>query len=190
MALTDHFRDEFLDGTVNLRDLGWHASGDASASWQIRDGAVLQPDVGRGERVLFRDGVLDRYEFGATMRLLEGSSQDAAQPSFGLVIGHGDEGNVAVWLACLAGDWAVRVESRGAARAAAAVDLPAAFDPTQPHTLRLLHLDGIVQIYLDGPLILECSAGSLSGRRGLLTLDAAAAFTGVWQTGLPRLENE
>ncbi len=61
-------------------------------------------------------------------------------------------------------------------------ELPVTFDPTRWHTLRLQRQDDQLTIFLNGPEVLTILLPLRPEGIGLVTRDAAAAFTSVWQT--------
>jgi hypothetical protein len=91
-----------------------------------------------------------------------------------------------VWLAQGPPHCRLEVEGRGAAAGlVASLDLPPAFEVSAWHTIRLVRWGDEVTIYLDGPQVLTVMAPAGPGVLGVAARDGAAAFTGVWQTGLP-----
>jgi len=200
VTLTDHVRDEFLDDGRPPEDLGWHApldayrldgvtspDGGAPPAWRVRDGALLQESAARGEHVLMKGPPHEDYEYGATMRLAV--SGVAGMSSFGLAARDDADGSLVVWLARHGERWALVAERRGKDLLSHQVEgsfgLPADFDPHAWHTLRLVRLGGGLTVYLDGPEALTVAAPTGHVRLGVATRDASAAFTSVWQTGLP-----
>jgi len=200
VTLTDHFRDEFLDDDRPPQDVGWHGPvdsypldgvtshvGGAPPSWRVRDGALVQESAAHGEHVLMKGPPHEDYEYGATMRLAV--SEVAGMPSFGFVARDDADGSLVVWFARDGERWTLVAERHGkdllSRQAEGSFDLPADFDPHTWHTLRLVRLGGGLTVYLDGPeaLTVETPAGRTT--LGLVTRDASAAFTSVWQTGLP-----
>jgi len=88
VTLTDHFRDEFLDERYDPALLGWrslpddtHAGhADSSAAWRVRDGALTHVPSGlnvAGLAVMLKGTPRARYEYGATLRMLDVSGDGA-----------------------------------------------------------------------------------------------------------------
>jgi hypothetical protein len=113
-------------------------------------------------------------------------TNEHGQPALGLVVWHSSEEKLLVWLLSRQSHYALAVESRGSTSGAnPLLDLPQTFDPFNWHTLRLRRWGDQLTIYLDGPEVLTMTIPPRPERLGLVTRDAAAAFTEVWQTGLP-----
>ena len=189
ISLTHHCRDEFLDDHQTPATLGWYAMGSGGVQhdlshWRVHDGALEQTDTSRGEYVLLKGPHHNGYEVGAAMRLLH--SGTGTQPALGLVAWHSAEGMLLVWLVQGPPHCKLEVEGRGAAAGVvASLDLPPAFEVSAWHTIRLVRWGDEVTIYLDGPQVLTVMAPAGPGVLGVAARDGAAAFTGVWQTGLP-----
>ena len=126
----------------------------------------------------------EQYECGATMMLHRANEQGL--PALGLVAWHSTGEKLLVWLLSSQARWALAVESSSSTYGANPwLDLPETFDPFTWHTIRLRRRGDQLTIYLDGPEVLTLTIPPRPERSGLVTRDAAAAFTGVWQTGLP-----
>jgi GH43 family beta-xylosidase len=192
ISLTDHFRDEFLNNQQTPALLGWSVEAgteselrDTSlAHWRVHDGALEQTSTAPGEHIVLKGPILEQYECGVTMMLHCANEQ--GQPALGLVVWHSAREKLLVWLLSSQAHWALAVESSGSTPGAdSSFDLPESFDPFKWHTLRLRRRGDQLTVYLDGPEVLTMTIPPRLERSGLATRGAAAAFTGVWQTGLP-----
>ena len=193
ISLTDHFRDEFLNEQHTPALLGWNREsssdsvvGNTSLSdWRVQDGTLEQGSAVQGEHILLKGPFHEQYESGATM-MLRRANEDG-QPALGLVIWHSMDESLLVRLLQDRSRWKVMVESlaRNLRIVSESLDLPERFDPFAWHTLRLRRGNEQLTVYLNGPEVLSVSVPARSERLGLITWDAAAAFTDVWQTGWP-----
>ena len=128
VALTDHFRDEFLAAHPDLEQLGWRAAaGEPPApGWQIVDGGALRQRVPSGEQLILKGAALGRFECGVTVRI----QNDLAgpHPGAGLLLRRQDGAALAVILVLPAASWQVLAEGRGAlSQARAACERPQGF---------------------------------------------------------------
>ena len=194
IALTDHFQDEFLEDAQTPGMLGWdeeHTEVSAGeghdqvslANWRVREGALEQASLARGEHIVLKGPPLERYEFGATLRKIDAG----AQPALGLVVWQGKEEKLFIWLEQRASRWTLAVSGKlaGMARASEEVELTEAFDAFNWHTLHLVRSADGLTVSLDGREMFTLTTPASSERVGLATRNTAAAFTGVWLTGLP-----
>jgi GH43 family beta-xylosidase len=182
ISLTDHFRDEFLSDWQTPALLGWQ--GGTSSDWRVQDGALKQTSAAPSEHIVLKGSPQHQYECGATMMLHR--TNEHGQPALGLVVWHSTEEKLLVWLLNRQSHYALVVESRGSMSGAnLLLDLPGRFDPFNWHTLRLRRWGDQLTVYLDGPEVLTVTIPPRPERLGLVTRDAAAVFTEVWQTGLP-----
>ena len=62
--------------------------------------------------------------------------------------------------------------------------LPATFDPRAWHTLRLVQTNTQTEMYLDGAHMVSTIETAHTVRAGLITQNAAVAFTGIWHIGI------
>jgi hypothetical protein len=82
--------------------------------------------------------------------------------------------------------WQLQIERAGTEpHTFGAAPLPATFDPTDWHTLRLTLQQRLLTVSLDGPDRLAIQVPDTAYTRGLFTAQAGCAFMRVWQTGLP-----
>lgn len=179
IALTDHFRDEFLDPHLDAAGLGWTTvdGGPPGAAWRIEAGALSQGEPS-GERAVLKGSVPARFEAGATMRA---RGTGPASGAFGLLLRRGEAGDLAILLSA---DGRLLVEGRGDLRGVReAVDLGAGFDVGAWHTITLARRGEALAIGLDGPALLSLPLPESGYGFGLITRDAEVAFTGAWQTG-------
>ena len=186
VALTDHFRDEFLEPDVPPERLGWRTVGPAEAApWRVRDGAIEQP-LPNGVYTLLSDPRLARAECGATLRALQpGTGGEAA---FGLLLQQTERDGVAVLFIEQGGGWRLRVEGWGrAALTDGAADLPPGIDLGAWQTLRLVRDADRLVVELNGLRLLDIAMPPGAASPGLITRGTAAAFTGVWCTGRPAI---
>lgn len=189
VSLTDCFRDEFLDPAATPALLGWRAEPQEGGAvlpgtWRIKGGSLVQSEAAAGERCAYKGAAQRAYELGATMRLL---GRPAGFPTtYGLVMASLDHGMLRVRFEEGAGGWSVQVVGSGwAAGVREAAPLADDFDPQDWHTLRLVRSGAVVAVYMDGPLALSVAVPAAPTVAGLITANAAAAFTGVWQTVHP-----
>ncbi len=212
ISLTDHFRNEFLNDQYNPAQLGWQL--DASignnqcktlSNWRIQEGALEQISTAQGEHLLLKGSPQLQYEFGATMRLRQSNAH--AQAAFGLVLlanplsettvlqsdntsdvehdgdGRSNTKKLFIGFEQRQSGWMLIAENGSAQLSSLA--LPENFDPSIWHTLRLEHWKDVLVVSLDGPKIFTLPVPRASTSVGLVTRNAAAAFTSVWQTGRP-----
>lgn len=192
ISLTDHFRDEFQDEHHTPALLGWEAVAPAdegrkaipASDWRVRAGALEQMSSARGEHILLKGAMIEQYEFGATM-CLQKMRRDGSEAA-GLVVWSGEAGAIFVWLRQKQHTGCVLSVERDSEPAGTGVtlDLPATFDASRWHSLRVVYQGDRFTLYLDGPQVLTLPAPAGPGRPGLATRHVAAAFTSAWQTGL------
>ncbi len=182
ISLTDHFRDEFLSNWPTPALLGWNV--ETGLDWHVHDGALEQTSDAVGEYIVLKDTLYEHYECGATMQLHRANQH--GQPALGLVAWHSTREKFFIWFMNTQAHWALVIESSDStSKANVTFDLPETFDPCNWHTLRFRRWCNQLTIYLDGPEILTIPMPSRLEKLGLVTRDAAIAFTGVWQTALP-----
>ncbi len=185
ISLSDHFRDEFLSDSQTPALLGWQAeenNGDTTlADWHVQGGALEQTSAMQGEHIVLKGSRHEQYEVGATIRLRRASEQ--GQPAFGLLIWPNRAEKLLILFRQSQLHWMLAVESAGSLPSMhISVELPVTFDPARWHTLRLQRQDEQLTIFLNGPEVLTILLPLRPEGVGLVTRDAAVAFTSVWQT--------
>ncbi len=187
ISLTDHFRHEFLNNAHTPTLLGWYSGTDASKSdnavdWHVQNGALVQESSLSGTHNLLKGSQYEQCEFGATMKLNAVSDEPVA---LGLVLWLSETDKCFFWLTQDASkDSSLVVESSGAlASETLTHKLPNSFDLHDWHTLRLTYQHDTLTLFLDGPELLTLALPPHAYTMGLITKDASASFTGVWQTG-------
>jgi hypothetical protein len=191
ISLTDHFRDEFLNNQQTPALLGWQAEASddnefnttSLSNWRVQDGTLEQTSALYGEHLVLKGSFYEQYECGATMKLRHTYEQD--QPALGLVLWQNRKNKLSVLLLQRQLRWTLSIESNSSAPDAnASLALPATFDASIWHTLRLRRWHDQLTIYLDGPEALTIALPSHPEKFGLATRNAAVAFMSVWQTAL------
>nr|MBA2682112.1 hypothetical protein [Ktedonobacteraceae bacterium] len=190
ISLTDHYRDEFLNSTYTPALLGWRtdedepadASGKSGtlADWHVQHDNLEQTSSGQGMHILLKGSSYEQYEFSCTLRLQESSGHD--QAALGCVLWQSESERTFIWLSQRKAQWKLVIEQSGDLPSTV-VDLPAAFNPRNWHTLRLERQSTQLHICLDGPQIFTLSLAARAERIGLATRHASAAFMSVEQTG-------
>lgn len=184
ISLTDHFRDEFLDERYSLAQLGWHERAQHDVNWHLQQGKLLQSSV-TGEQIVLKGELSAGFEFGATMQLQGQHSQE--RPALGLLLWQNAEEQVFAGLTTAEQGWQALIEQNGSILGT--YELPASFQPTAWHTLRLVYQDEQLALFLDGPQIMTMPLTLASGKTGLATRHTAAAFNSVWQTNRRQYDN-
>ena len=190
LALTDHFRDEFLDEHYSPEALGWvtetaregRGQDCPEPVWRLLDGALEQVVPSAGRCVALKGPALEAFEAGATVRLRGAAPHDEA--GFGLVVRHPAGGQLLIMLAQDAGAWVLRAAQRGSPHAPDLVRaLSPAFDAAAWHTLSVRYGRRQAEISLDGAAMISVPTPAGAARFGLVSQNIAAAFTSVWCTG-------
>jgi GH43 family beta-xylosidase len=192
IALTAQFADDFTGSEAR----GWWA--ERHSHWDVRDGALLQPESGPGRHEIAKGEPLPNWELHVDLQLLTGRG------AYGIRIrtGSGDPIEAALegpgksqestganeeadapphpssliphpsgepWLCCLG---------------AAVHPLPPGFDLRVEHHMRLEKWGDRLSLWLDGQPIAEIEVPADPSRFALFTDHAAAAFRDVSFTGL------
>lgn len=180
ISLTDHFRDEFLHDHYTPALLGWNSDSQDTQEttslmdWYVQEGALVQTSTAHDEHVVLKGSWYRQYEFGATMQLQHGN-----QSAFGLVV-RGQE-KLFICFAQNQSRWQLVAENP-ASESNVLCSLPDSFNPEQWHTLLLSQGEDSLTIALDGPEVAVLPLIAEPVKVGLVTRNAAVAFTSVWQT--------
>jgi len=150
------------------------------SNWHVQEDALVQTEFSYGERTILKGSALERFEFGATMRLDE--YKEEAVTTLGILAQYSEQYKLYVHLLREHGRWVLAVESTDIDPVInRAITLPAAFDPAEWHTLRLIQDQEQIHIHLDGTHVLSINETARTARPGLIITNAAASFSRVWQ---------
>jgi hypothetical protein len=208
IALTAHFADDFAQGEAR----GWWA--ERNSHWDVRDGALLQPESGSSRHEIAKGEALADWELHVDLQLLSGTG------AYGIRVRPVNGGlPVEAALFSDAGRPGTPPRKLGAGGSDASEEpdmspsppstinpptlrvpepstswlcrlgperrlLPENFDPTQEHHMRLEKQGEQLSLWLDGEPIAVVQVPADPNRFSLFTHGAAAAFRDVSFTGL------
>ncbi|GHO83359.1 hypothetical protein [Dictyobacter formicarum] len=151
------------------------------SNWHVQEDALVQTEFSHGERTILKGSLLEQFEFGATLRLSE--HNEDTTPALGILAQYSEQEKLYVRLLKRQERWTLAVESMGIAPVVnRVISLPDTFNPTEWHTLHLVQDQAQTHIHLDGSEVLSITETARPAQPGLVTVNAAAAFSRVWQT--------
>jgi hypothetical protein len=187
IALTAHFADDFAGGEAR----GWWAA--QHSHWDVQDGALVQPESGAARHEIAKGEPLENWEVHVDLHFLSTPGSSGPPGTAGVRVRPAN-GAAPVEAAL---EISPRVDaphsseaphpstSPGLCRLSDAYrPLPAAFDPSIEHHLRLEKWENRLSLWLDGQPVAEIEVPADASRFALFTDGAAAAFRDVSFTGL------
>ncbi|GCE19981.1 hypothetical protein [Dictyobacter kobayashii] len=152
------------------------------SNWHVQEDELVQTELSHGEHTMLKGSALEQFEFGATLRLSKHNAE--ALPSLGILVQYSEQEKLYVFLFKQQERWALAVETTGVAPVVnRVIALPETFDPAEWHTLHLIQDQEQSHIHLDGTKVLMISEANRAAQPGLITVNAAAEFSRVWQKG-------
>ncbi|GCE05901.1 hypothetical protein [Dictyobacter aurantiacus] len=150
------------------------------SNWHVQEDTLVQTEFSYGERTILKGSPLERFEFGATMRLDE--HKEGVVATLGILAQYSEQYKIFVHLLKQQEHWVLAVESTDIDPVInRVVALPETFDLAAWHTLRLIQEQEQIHIHLDGTHVLSINEPARTAQPGLIITNAAASFSHIWQ---------